>query len=282
MRSAVYELKSGEGLKDLVNFAGGLKITAYTGRVQIKRIKPFDQRQQFSLEREVIDVDYSKIMSGGSDFELFDGDEVTVYPILAQLENFVQLSGAVYRPGTFEYRKGLRISDLISEAYGLLPEAFQGKIDVTRERKDKTQEFLSLDLRAALTGDPNNNIFLQPKDSLRVYSIYDLESPRNVSINGYVKTPITIPYADSLTIFDMIFRAGGLQDPIFKGRAYTVRGDLIRINPDALTTTIIPFDLEKVLMNIGDNLALKPGDKISIYRLDVEKNVDEVVTIGGK
>lgn len=282
MRSAVYELKTGEGLKDLIYFAGGLKITAYTGRVQIKRIKPFDQRQQFSLEREVIDVDYSKIMSGGSDFELFDGDEVTVFPILNQLENFVQLSGAVYRPGTFEYRKGLRISDLISEAYGLLPEAFQGKIDVTRERKDKTQEFLSLDLRAALTGDPNNNIFLQPKDSLRVYSIYDLESPRNVSINGYVKTPITIPYADSLTIFDMIFRAGGLQDPIFKGRAYTVRGDLIRINPDGLTTTIIPFDLEKVLMNIGDNLALKPGDKISIYRLDVEKNVDEVVTIGGE
>lgn len=282
MRTAVYELKTGEGLRDIIYFAGGLKITAYTGRVQIKRIKPFDQRQQFSLEREVIDIDYSQIMNGSTDFELYDGDEVTVFPILTQMENFVQITGSVYRPGTFEFRKGLKISDLIAEAYGLLPEAFQGKIDVTRERKDKTQEFLSLDLRSALTGDPTNNIYLQPKDSLKVYSIYDLESPRTVSINGYVKTPITIMYADSLTIFDMIFRAGGLQDPIFKGRAYTVRGDLIRINPDGLTTSILPFDLEKVLLSKGDNLPLKPGDKISIYKLDVEKTVDEVVTIGGE
>ena len=80
----------------------------------------------------------------------------------------------------------------------------------------------------------------------------------------------------------MVFRAGGLQDPYFRGRAFTLRGDLIRVNPDGLTTRIIPFDLEKLLCDQSFNMQLQPGDKIYIYSSTVEKVLDKYVTIEGE
>jgi polysaccharide export outer membrane protein len=80
----------------------------------------------------------------------------------------------------------------------------------------------------------------------------------------------------------MVFRAGGLQDPFFRGRAFTLRGDLIRVNPDGLSTRIIPFNLEKLLYDQTFNMQLQPGDKIYIYSAGVEKVLDKFVTIEGE
>ena len=43
-RPGIYELKQGEGLKDLLTIADGLKITAYLDNAQINRIIPFKGR----------------------------------------------------------------------------------------------------------------------------------------------------------------------------------------------------------------------------------------------
>lgn len=283
LRSAIYELRENENLRKLIEFAGGIKSTAYTGRIQISRVKPFDQRKKFEYEKEILDVDLSEILRNPSaDFALFDGDSITVYPISKKLINYVVIQGAVLRPGTYQYSQGKRISDLVNEAEGVLPEAYLGKADIFRTRPDETYQYVSIDLAKALDGDPFNNIQLQPRDSVKIYSIYDLVEKREVSVLGYVKNPVTLPYADSLTLYDMVFRAGGLQDPIFRGKAFILRGDIIRINPDGLTTRIIPFNLEQLLREKTININLEPGDKIIIYRADVEKVLDKYVKIEGE
>jgi protein involved in polysaccharide export with SLBB domain len=283
LRPAIYELRSGENLKKLIEFAGGLKATAYTGRVQISRIKPFEQRKKFELEKELVDVDLTDLLQNPSaDFVLSDGDLVAVYPISEKLINYVTIEGAVLRPGAYQVSKVKRLSDLIYEAEGVLPDAYFGKADIIRTRPDETYQFISVDLAKALDGDPLNNIELHPRDSVKIYSVYELVEKRTVSISGYVKNPVSLPYADSLTLYDMVFRAGGLQDPIFRGRAFTLRGDIIRINPDGLTTRIIPFNLEKLLREKSVNIDLEPGDKIYIYKGDVEKVLDKFVRIEGE
>ncbi len=281
-RSAIYELKDGENLQKLIEFAGGLNATAYTGRLQINRIIPFEKRVKNTLDREYIDADLGSVLSKRSDIQLYDKDIITVFPILNKLENFVRIDGSVYRPGTYEYSTVKTLSELIKRAEGVLPETYFGKADIMRTRPDESHEFISVDLGKALSGDLDNNISLEPRDQVKIYSIYELVDRKNVSISGYVKQNVTLPYADSLTLYDMVFRAGGLQDPFFRGRAFTLRGDLIRVNPDGVTTRIIPFDLEKLLRDQSFNMQLQPGDNIYIYSSSVEKVLDKYVTIEGE
>ena len=283
LRPAIYELRVDENLKKLFEFSGGLKATAYTGRVQVSRIKPFEQRKKFELEKQLVDVDLTNLLQNPSaDFILSDGDLVAVDTISAKLINYVTIEGAVLRPGAYDVSKVRRLSDLIYEAEGVLPEAYFSKADIIRTRPDETYQFISVDLAKALDGDPLNNIELHPRDSVKIYSIYELVEKRTVSISGYVKNPVSLPFADSLTLYDMVFRAGGLQDPVFRGKAFTLRGDIVRINPDGLTTRIIPFNLEKLLREKSVNIDLEPGDKIYIYKGDVEKVLDKVVRIEGE
>lgn len=281
-RPAIYELKDGENLQKLIEFAGGLNATAYTGRIQINRIVPFDKRTSSTSEREIIDADLTSVLKKSSDVTLYDKDILNVFPILNKLENFVKIDGSVYRPGTYEYKTVKTLSELIKKAEGVLPETFYGKADIIRTRPDESFEFISVDLGKALSGDPAHNINLTPRDQVKIYSIYELVDRKDVSISGYVKQNVTLPYADSLTLYDMVFRAGGLQDPYFRGRAFISRGDLIRINPDGLTTRIIPFDLEQLLYDQSFNMQLQPGDKIYIYSSDIEKILDKFVTIEGE
>ncbi|HMN26422.1 MAG TPA: SLBB domain-containing protein, partial [Ignavibacteriaceae bacterium] len=71
-RPAIYELKEGENLQKMIEFAGGLNATAYTGRVQINRIIPFDKRQNTQIDREYIDADISSVINKSADIPLYD------------------------------------------------------------------------------------------------------------------------------------------------------------------------------------------------------------------
>jgi len=281
-RPAIYELKEGENLSRIIEFSGGLNATAYTGRIQINRIVPFEKRVSSTSDRELIDADLSSVLRKISDIQLYDKDMITVFPILNKLENFVKIEGSVYRPGTYEFNTVRTLSELIKRSEGVLPETYFGKADIIRTRPDESREFISIDLGKALSGYAEHNINLEPRDEVKIYSIYELVERKSVSISGYVKQNVTLPYADSLTLYDMVFRAGGLQDPFFRGRAFTTRGDLIRVNPDGLTTRIIPFDLEELLYDQSFNMQLQPGDKIYIYSAEVEKILDKFVTVEGE
>ena len=109
LRPAIYELKQNENLQKLIYYAGNLKSTAYTGRANITRIIPFSERKNSKLDRKVIDVDLSKLLvSNRNDFSLFDKDTVTIFPILNKVENYVKISGAVYRPRSEEHTSELQ------------------------------------------------------------------------------------------------------------------------------------------------------------------------------
>jgi len=282
-RPAIYELKKEENMRKLIEFAGGLKATAYTNRVQVDRIIPFEQRTDAAINRKIQDVDLNPIITQKvADFQLFDGDTITIYPVLNKITNFVAIEGSVYRPGIYEYKKGMRLVDVIKKASGVLPETYFSKADIIRTKDDDTKEFISVNLANALDGVKEDNIELKPKDEIKIYSTYDLVDKKYVYIEGYVKNALKLPYADSLSLYDLVFRAGGLQDPLFRAKAYLQRGDIIRVNPDGITTSVIPFNLEELLNKKTVNIQLKPEDKIIIYKADVDKIIDKWVVISGE
>jgi polysaccharide biosynthesis/export protein len=282
-RPAIYELKENENLLALVNYAGGLLSTAYLDHAQIDRIKPFAERTRGGDDRLVVDVNLNDISPAqGRDIVLMDTDDVQVFSILSDQKNYVSVQGAVRRPGRYELGKIRTLKDLLAAAEGLRPEAYTAKGDLERVRSDRTRVFLSFDVAKVIGGGPGSDVPLFPADTVRIYSIHEIEFARTVSISGHVKAPVTIPYADSLTLYDLVFRAGGLLDPEFRKQAYLGRADLVRLNEDMITRRIIPFDLQRLLDDSTYNVRLLPGDQVVIYDIGVKEVLDKYVTIIGE
>lgn len=222
---AIYEMRDGEKLSELLDIAGGLTSQAQQTRIQVERIIPFEARDPLAQEdRRVIDVD---LRSGGGDTPILDGDIVRVFRNRDILKNYVKVTGtAIYRAGTYEHRAGLTVADVVEQAGGLMGDAYTGWAHLVRTRDDKTRELLSFDLAKALARDAQANVALQPRDEIQVFSVWDIRDPAKVSIEGLVRKPGTYDFLDGMTVTDLIVKAGGLRES-----AYRVRAEVSRIDP---------------------------------------------------
>lgn len=197
-RAMNFELKEGETVSDLLRYAGGFGRSAYTGSLTVVR--------QSERDYAVYTVNSDEY----STFKLQDGDEVTVNKLEARFENRVSVKGSVYMAGIYQLGDDIRnIRQLISKAGGLLPEAFQQHAVLYRERPDRSLEVLSVDIESILNGS-KPDIELRKNDELYVPSIYDLSDRGTLTIDGEVASPGTFPYADNVTLEDLIIQAGGL------------------------------------------------------------------------
>ncbi len=301
-RPAIYELKENEGLRELIQFAAGLKPEAFTRYVRIERIIPFEQRQDPSVVREVITVPLDGVLDGSRQVPLYDGDRVEVLSVLDVSRNGVYISGAVVHPGLYEITTQVRtIRDLIERAGGVTSDVYEGRVQLVRFKQNPAErppsvpvtvgdpddlalleKMVTLDLSRILLGDPEHNLTLQPGDRIRVYSELDVNVPRTVTIEGKVRKPGTYALRDSMTVYDLLFLGGGLFDEEFRKEVYLERADLIRKAEHGTEEIIIPFNLAEALRNEGAGRALlQPGDRIRVYPVDVQEIREKFVTISG-
>jgi protein involved in polysaccharide export with SLBB domain len=102
---AIFELKGGQKLEDLVAMAGGLSTSAAGQKVTLERI----------FERKNRVVEELPMDASGMARALTDGDIVNVFALSPRLINAVTLRGNVATPMRFEWKKGMRVSDIIPE-----------------------------------------------------------------------------------------------------------------------------------------------------------------------
>ena len=210
-RPMYYEMKDGETVQDLLDYAGGFAGDAYRSNINVVR--------QNGVEYQVYTVD-SNLFSA---FILKDGDALTVGALIDRYENKLEVKGAVYRPGIYQLGDGIRtVSELIAKADGLKGDAFTNRALIHREREDLTFEVISVDVKAVLSGQAPD-IQLQRNDILYIPSIYDLNDIGTITIEGEVATPGTFVYEANMTVEDIIMQAGGLLES-----ASTVRIDVSR------------------------------------------------------
>lgn len=210
-RSMYYEMKDGETVQDILDFAGGFSGDAYRSNVNVVR--------QNGVEYQVYTVDSSLY----SAFILKDGDAVTVGALIDRFENRLEVKGAVYRPGIYQLGEEIRtVKELIAKADGLKGDAFTNRALLHREREDLTLEVISLDLKAIMTGMASD-VELQRNDILYVPSIHDLNDVGTITIDGEVARPGVFIFEENMTVEDIIMQAGGLLES-----ASTVRIDVSR------------------------------------------------------
>jgi polysaccharide biosynthesis/export protein len=290
-RPAIYELREGETFEDVIDFAGGLRSTAYADRFQIERVVPFAERDDPSVAREVIDADLLAVLDGEQRLRVEDEDRVRILSIMGEGElagqsrvRAVSVGGAVFQPGRYALNAQVRtVRDLIEAADGLTDNAYMPQAELIRLEEGLDQEVVSLNLSEVMDDEPTQNLMLRPQDSLAVYTTQELRAERVVRISGEVLNPGTYDYLQNMTVSDLLFKAGGLQDDEFLKTVFLGRADLLRESADGSRQEIIPFDLGSVL---GGTSAfarepLQPADEIRVYSDRVERLQDRFITVTG-
>ncbi len=254
-RPAIYELKGEEGLRRLIEIAGGLEPGAYAERVQIERIVRH-------REQRVIDVNLAELLLSEADFGLSDGDVVSVFKIRDAFTNAVTLRGYVTRPGRYQLLSDMRVRDLIQESEGILPEAYRGRADLVRTNPDLTKTLIPFHLGKALAGEDAHNLPLSPLDEITVYSIHTFGDRQFVTIDGLVRKPGRYELFSSMGLQDLIVLAGGLRDV-----AYKLEAEVARSDPDAATPDR-PVQVFKTKISDIYDIDSKPTDKLLLQNRD--------------
>lgn len=243
----IYELNSGETIGDLIDFAGKTTAMASSTRLSLERIKDRDSRA-------AMEVDFN---DQGLKTQLLDGDILRVFPVLPAYSKTVTLRGYVANPGRFSWHPGMRLSDVIpdrdsleSREYwwrrshlGLPGEEFESVISTNHVESQNTNLAVALLANTNTTRDNSPNASQTAATSSLAAGIRQ-ETDQN-STAGTKKNDVKL---SDLGI----------------NWNYAV---IERIDPVNLRTSLLPFDLGKLVIDhdANQNLTLEPGDTITIF-----------------
>jgi protein involved in polysaccharide export with SLBB domain len=275
-RPAIYELKAESTAADVVALAGGLTAEARQQLATIERIGETN-------ERTVLDVNL-QISSG---MQLRDGDRLHVPSIRPTMENAVELKGHVHRPGEFQYREGLRLTDVISSLEELKPLADPRYVLIRRETVPlRYIEYVSSDLVRALENKGSEaDTLLAPRDQIFVFQLeagreriieplireLRLQSTREaptpeVGVGGRVNFPGQYPLERGMRLSDLIRAGGSLNEAAYGGKAELTRNAIT--DGQARRTELLEIDLAAAIA--GDpahDIELQPFDYLVIKEL---------------
>ena len=282
-KPGIYELKKDEGFTNLLSIAGGVKITAYYERAQIERIVPFDERDSLGMDRILIDINLNESEVSNANISLNDGDRISIFSIQNNHQNAVEIFGSVTRPGFYDIKDSLRLTQLIDKADGLLGDAYLKHAKLIRTMSNSKEELIKLKIGAAINGDLEEDILLKNNDRIRVFSLNEIIGDISVSIAGHVKNPGIYPLRENMNLYDLIFESSsGFLDLDFKRETYLKRAELIRFSEKQDRKKIIPFNLGLVLEGKGfAETLLEDSDEVRIYSLSEIKGTGNTVFLSG-
>lgn len=267
-----YELKEGETLSQLLDYAGGFTGDAFTQEVKVTR--------STGREREILNVAQSDFAG----FTLDPGDLVSVGGMLDRYANRVEITGSVFRPGVYELGKEIfTVKDLIEHAEGPLEDAFMGRARIFRNKEDFTPEVISFNLGDLLAGRISD-ISLKKNDVIVLSSIHELNDIGHLVIDGMVRNQGTYTYAENMTIEDLIMQAGGLKDGASSASVEVSRRvvNSASTTPSDTLAKIYNFPLDLTLTSKGSgSFILEPYDHVSV-RKSPDYNPQAVVSIAGE
>ena len=227
---AIYEMKKGEKLQDLIRFSGKLKPDASSKYIKIKRY---------------IDNTYTKVFVKAlkSDFILFNGDRVFVYKISQMNKKEIFVYGNIDKPGSYPMPKDGSLKTLLSQLEYLKNTAYNYAL---------LQRFDESIISFAINNP--QDIQLQMKDTIYIFNKYQIQVNDFVTIQGnMVRKPGKYRYLVGVTLQDIINNAG-VQGLYNKRKVQILRWKQSG-EPD-----LHFVDYEK-----NPNFALQPYDEITIF-----------------
>lgn len=272
-RNGIFEVKPGETLEDLINFAGGFTDQAYTQRIVLRRNTP--------TQKSISDVRYPE----GADLELKNGDRLVVGQILERFENRVEIEGAVFREGDYELSEGMTLRDLIMKADGLREDAFLSRGIILRLKDDLTLETVSFHAGQVISQPETHDVELKRDDLVRISSIFDMRLEFTINVRGAVNSGGEFEFADGTTVEDAILMADGFRESAAPYRvdvARRISDENNRIKSNRIAE-IFQFEVDRNLdfANGDGDFQLKPFDQVFV-RSEPNYEAQQVIRIEGE
>lgn len=291
-RPAIYELRGESSAEQVLGLAGGLEARAQRDAARLERLDPSGARAVEALDLST---------RGGLATQLRDGDVLRVPAGVRQLEGAVTLFGHVQRPGEFQWREGLRLTDLLGSSRDLKPGADLNYVLVRRETVANAEiSVLSIDLQRAWQAPQSEeaNPYLHARDQIHVFDTEvgrdhvtrrlvnelrrqtDPERPLPIArVSGRVKAPGEYPLEPGMGVLDLIRAGGGLDDAAFIREAELVRYTVV--NGETREVEIIDIDLVGILAGAVPDVRITAYDALNIREVSGWRE-QQIITLGGE
>ena len=187
----IYELSTNETLRELISMAGGLLPSSYACKIVILRY----MNNQFLKVTEGSLKDGSFMNQGVCNFDL-----VKLKPITKSPENAITIEGQINYPGTYSYRNGMKLSDILT--HDMLTKntnVYYAEIDRRNPKTLEITKIIRFSPIDVLSG--KGDIPLQKLDVIRFYPKY-VNSP--IEVSGLVQKPIYVPYQSGMKLSDAL------------------------------------------------------------------------------
>lgn len=273
-RPAIYELKGKDDLKDVLNLAGGVLVTADLKEIRVERTLAHERHTMLQVQIP----DGATGESNLPPFQVQDGDFIRVSPILPYNDQVVYLEGHVFKPGRYAWREGMTVNDLVHSYQDVMPEPAAHAEIIRLMPPDLHPQTVSFNLPEELVG--NDPITLQPFDTVRIFGRYQIDPPK-VSIFGAVLRPGSYPMSQGMTVAGLVRMAGGFRRSAYREVAdlssYTIKDGqkvLVRHSEVAISKAL---DGDK-----SSDPALQPGDVVGIRQLSGWNDIGSSITLTGE
>lgn len=273
-RPGSYTVSSLATLVNALFASGGPSETGSMRRIQLKR-----------NDQVVTEFDLYDLLARGDkskDTRLMPGDVIYIPPV----GPMVALYGSVNTPAIFELKGENTLADLIDWAGGLSTVAEGRRVTLERIVDRQVRKVYEFDLDTSGLAQK-----LMDGDLVRVYAL-SLRLDNAVTLRGNVAQPARFPWRPGMRVRDVIPDRESLLTPGYwqrknasiavgaggegELRQHIRRNDdeinwdyavIERVNRDDLSTTLIPFNLGRAVLenDPAHNLALEPGDTLTIF-----------------
>jgi polysaccharide export outer membrane protein len=172
-------------------------------------------------------------------FDLASGRDRVLGPVLDELRlqgtageptAVVYVEGRVRVPGEYPLEPGMRVSELIRAGGGTVDAAYGRHAELTRHSVQDGElrhtDLISVDLAAAMRGEADANIALQPFDLLSVREVPLWGEQESIILKGEVRFPGSYSIRRGETLKSMLTRAGGVTDYAFPEASILTREGL--------------------------------------------------------
>jgi len=286
-RPGSYQWFQGMRVTDVIkNSEKDLMPETYFDHALIERFVPPD------FHKEMMSIDLGKALFAKDPVEnrlLRPYDLITVYSKWEYQERpRIRITGAVHKPGDFELKRNMRISDLIKLAGGLKYYAFSEKAELTRVKptaEGPKTEFIPVNLAKALADDEAADIVLYENDFLFVRAVPDWDLYKTVTLGGEVKFPgiYTVKKDDRLS--SLLERAGGLTSNAYVRGAMFFRESVRQLQQEQIDEMVDRLQRELLSAGVAGLASSTSSEDATLIRVENEQKrifLDKLRTIRAK
>jgi len=251
---AIYEVKQGSSLSDLIEIAGGLSTVADSSKVTVERMGDHQSRSvlEFPLDTQ------------SRSLPLRSGDIVRVFSIVPRFSDSVLLRGNVVNPGRYPWKPGMKVRDLIPDAQTLLTRPYWlGRAGMTNGRSTEYPIRPKLAPKSRFSS-PTTGIFAPDDDEQVAYSErWDVKPEQFDVKNGRGETKDELDRQKARVSAETLTADLHRASPEINW-SYAI---IQRVNPVDLSVKLLSFDLGKAVLE-GDpanNLELQSDDIVTVF-----------------